>query len=409
MLSFIVMKDWAERDRSVAEIAGSVGGAMFGVPGLLSFPINPPSLGQDFLNSPVTFIIQTTGTWEQLNGVVGQVMMKAMQNPGLLNLRPDLELNKPELRITLNRDKVASVGANVAEVGRTLELMLGGRQVTRFKRDGEQYDVILQLADDNRRQPSDLTGIFVRNRNSEMIQLSNLVDMRETVTPKELNHFAKLRSATITANIAPGYSLGAALAFMEQTVKDIGAPGVSSDYGASSREFMESSSAIVFVFVLALAFIYLVLAAQFESFIDPFVILVSVPLAAFGALLALTFTGNSINIYSQIGLVTLVGLIAKNGILIVEFANQLQEQGRQKLEAVTEAAILRVRPILMTSIATVAGAVPLAFAAGAGAEARQTIGWVIVGGMSIGTFFTLLVIPVVYVLLAQKKQAHITP
>lgn len=406
MLSFIVMKDWAERDRSVAEIAQSVGGQMFGVPGLLSFPINPPSLGQDFLNSQVTFIIQTTGTWEQLNSVVGQVMMAAMQNPGLQNLRPDLELNKPELRITLNRDKVATVGANVAEVGRTLELMLGGRQVTRFKMDGEQYDVILQLDDANRRQPSDLTGIFVRNRTGEMVQLSNLVDVRETVTPKELNHFAKLRSATITANLAPGYSLGEALTFLDKTVKDIGAPGVSSDYGASSREFMESSSAIMFVFILALAFIYLVLAAQFESFIDPLVILLSVPLAMFGALLALAFTGNSINIYSQIGLVTLIGLITKNGILIVEFANQMQEKGMEKLEAVTQAAILRIRPILMTTAAMILGSVPLAIASGAGAEARQTIGWVIVGGMSIGTFFTLFVVPVVYVLLANKKTVH---
>ncbi len=406
MLSFIVMKDWAERDRSVAEIAQSVGGQMFGVPGLLSFPVNPPSLGQDFLNSPVTFIIQTTGTWEQLNGVVQQVMMRASQNPGLQNLRPDLALDKPELRITLNRDKVATVGANVAEVGRTLELMLGGRQVTRFKMDGEQYDVILQLDDANRRQPSDLTGIFVRNRTNEMVQLSNLVDVRETVTPKELNHFAKLRSATITANLSPGYSLGEALAFMGQTVEDIGAPGVTYDFGASSREFMESSSALIFVFVLALAFIYLVLAAQFESFIDPFVIMLSVPLAMFGALLALAFTGNTINIYSQIGLVTLIGLITKNGILIVEFANQLQEAGKEKLEAVIEASALRMRPILMTTFAMILGSLPLAIASGAGAEARQTIGWVIVGGMSIGTFFTLLVIPIVYVMISKKKVAH---
>jgi multidrug efflux pump len=465
MLSFVVMKDWSERERSVRDITAEVGPKMFGVPGLLAFAANPPSLGQDFLDAPVTFILQTTGSWDELNTVTQALIGKASTNPGLQSLRGDLDLNKPELRVRLNRDKVAAVGADVAEVGRTLELMLGGRQITRFKRDGEQYDVILQLEATERREPADLTGIFVRNRTGEMIQLTNLVDVAETVTPKELNHFNKLRAATITATLAPGYSLGEALTYLERSLTELNVPSVSADYGAGSREFKQSSGTIVFVFILALVFIFLVLAAQFESFIDPLIILFTVPLAAFGALVALAFTGtgaslplllggllaagllitlgrilprnierpwlyrlaqigrvvlfvlaagvimsllntNSLNIYSQIGLIALVGLIAKNGILIVEFANQLQERGADKLTAITEAATQRLRPIIMTSLATVMGAVPLALAAGAGAEARQTIGWVIVGGMSIGTLFTLFVIPVMYMALSRTRPSH---
>jgi multidrug efflux pump len=228
--------------------------------------------------------------------------------------------------------------------------------------------------------------------------------VKEAVGPRDLNHFNKLRSATLTASLGPGMSQAAALAFFENAVKETGLPGLSLDYSGSSREFRKASGEIGFVFALALVFIYLVLSAQFESFRTPFVILVSVPLAALGALLALAFTGQSLNIYSQVGLVTLVGLIAKNGILIVEFANQLREKGFSRAEAVAEAAALRLRPILMTTAATVLGAVPLALASGAGAESRQTIGWVIVGGMTIGTFFTLFVVPAVYTLVAKNRE-----
>ncbi len=406
MISFLRFKDWSERERSSQQIAASLAGPMFGIPGTMMFPVTPPSLGQNPQETPIKFIVQTTGTWGDLGHVLGKLMGKIGENPRIMNARPDLQPNKPQLDISLDRNKVADVGASIAEVGHTLETFLGGRNVTRFKKDGEQYDVIVQMEDTQRATPEALTKIFVRGAKGEMVQLSNLLSMEETVTPRELNHFNKLRAVTLTATLAPGYSMGEALNYLKQSVEDIGQPGISMDYGGQSREFMQSSSTIAFVFMLALAFIYLVLAAQFESFIDPLVILLSVPLAMFGALYALFLTGNSINIYSQIGLVTLVGLIAKNGILIVEFANQLQEQGREKLEAVVEAAGLRLRPILMTTAATVLGALPLAIAAGAGAESRSTIGWVIMGGMTIGTVFTLFVIPVVYVLIAQKKTAH---
>ena len=281
--------------------------------------------------------------------------------------------------------------------------MLGGRQVTRFKRDGKQYDVMVQLKDVDRTNPDDLREIFVRGQDGSMVALSNLVRIEETVAPKELNHFNKLRAATLTATLAPGYSMGEALAFLDAEAAKLPG-GIITDLNGQSREFRSSTSGLYVTFLLALAFIYLVLAAQFESWVDPAIIMLTVPLSMMGALLALKLTGQSMNVYSQIGLVTLVGLITKHGILIVEFANQLQEAGRSKLEAVVEAATLRLRPILMTTGAMVLGSVPLAIATGAGAESRQAIGWVIVGGLLLGTLLTLYVVPTAYMLLARTHR-----
>jgi multidrug efflux pump len=238
-----------------------------------------------------------------------------------------------------------------------------------------------------------------------MISLDNLVSVRETVAPRELNHFGQRRAVSITANLAPGYTMGEALAYMDAAASQVLKPGYAVDYNGQSREFRLASSSLAFTFGLALAFIYLVLAAQFESFRDPLIIMLTVPLSMAGALLALWLTNGTLNVYSQIGLVTLVGLITKHGILIVEFANQLQEKGMTIKEAVVEAAFLRLRPILMTTGAMVLGALPLAMASGAGAESRQQIGWVIVGGLLLGTFFTLFVVPTVYSLLAARKEA----
>jgi multidrug efflux pump len=283
--------------------------------------------------------------------------------------------------------------------------MLGGRQVTRFKKEGKQYDVVVQLEAKDRDTPTDLTAIFVRARDGRLVQLSNLVKMRETVGPKELNHFNRLRAAILSANVAPGYTLGEALEFLDGAAKEVLDSSARTELDGPSREFKESGAALLVTFVLALAFIYLVLAAQFESFVSPFVIMLTVPLAMTGALAALKLTGGTLNVYSQIGLVMLIGLITKHGILIVEFANQLRARGLQAAEAVTEAAALRLRPILMTTGAMVLGALPLALATGAGAEARQPIGWVIVGGLALGTVFTLFVIPTAYLLLAGGRRA----
>jgi multidrug efflux pump len=404
-ISFLGLADWSERERSSFDIAQELGGKMFSVPGVLAFPITPPSLGGSGITSnPVEMVLQTTRSYEELQQITDAVLAQARKNPNLINLDTDLKLNKPELKITVDRDKSADLGVPVDTIGRTLETMLGGRQVTRFKRGSEQYEVIVQVEDVERTNPRDITSIFVRGDGDTMIQLSNLVAVRESVAPRELNHFDKLRAVTISAGLAPGYSLGEALAYFQGVVRDV-APDVQIDFKGESREFYKSSSSFFFVLGLAVGFIYLMLAAQFESFVDPFTIIVTVPLAATGALLALYLTGGTLNIYSQIGLVTLVGLITKHGILIVEFANQLRDGGKETRAAVIEAATLRLRPILMTTGAMVLGAVPLALATGAGAESRWQIGWVIVGGMLLGTLLTLFVVPTVYTLLARGRRS----
>jgi multidrug efflux pump len=401
-LTFVRLKPWEERQRKQQAIAKELAPKMFGgLPGVLAFPINPPSLGQSFRNPAVQFVIQAS-SYAELQKKVDQVLAKARQYPGMANLDTDLRLNKPQLSVVLKRDKIAAVGADVQEIGQTLETLLGGRQITRFKRDGQQYDVIVQLKEQDRERPTDLTAIFVRGRDGQLVQLANLIEVRETVAPKELNHFNRQRAAVISANVTPGYTLGEALSFMDQTVTEVLGADVSTALDGQSREFRESGASLYVTFVLALLFIYLVLAAQFESFIAPLIIMLTVPLAVTGALLALFLTGGTLNVYSQIGLVMLVGLITKNGILIVEFANQLRESGLERGAAVVEAATLRLRPILMTTLATILGAIPLALAVGAGAESRQQIGWVIVGGLLLGTLLTLSVVPVAYTLLARK-------
>ena len=400
-IGFVMLDDWDDRDVGAADVQGQLMGQFMAIPGIMAFPTLPPPLGQEGFGQPVEFVVQTTGTWEELGQTMQAMLGKMAENPQLTNPDSSLKLDKPQLLIEVDREKVATVGSSVSEVGRTLETLLGGRQVTRFKKGSEQYDVIVQVADAQRRTPGDLGNIYVRGGDGQMVQLSNLVTVSEGVAAKELNHFNKLRSATISAGLAPGYSMGEALEWMEGALAEV-APDALYDLTGQSREFRESSSDFLFLLGLAVVFIFLVLAAQFESWIDPLVILLAVPLAAFGALLALWLSGHgSINIYSQIGLITLVGLIAKHGILIVEFSNQLQEAGRSKFDAVVEAASLRLRPILMTTGAMVFGALPLAIATGAGAESRNQIGLVIVGGMAIGTFFTLFVVPVIYLLIGR--------
>ena len=330
------------------------------------------------------------------------VIAEASRNPTLTNLDVDLVLDKPQVRVTLDRKRVADLGLSVDVIGRTLETLLGGRRVTRFNMNGEQYDVVVQVEPSARSTPLDMQSIYVRGQNGVMIQLSSVVQIAETVAPKELNRFNQLRSATISAVPTPGNSLGDGLAILEGIAERVLPAGVQIDYAGQSREFKQSGASTVLVFLLALGFIYLVLAAQFESFIDPFIIMVSVPLSLTGALAALYFAGGSLSVFSQIGLVTLVGLITKHGILIVEFTHQLREAGREKIEALVEASSLRLRPILMTTGAMVLGAVPLAIASGAGAESRSQIGWVIVGGMTFGTLLTLFVVPVVFSLVARE-------
>ncbi len=404
MLGFVKLHDWEKRDVPQQQVAQELSQKMFGVPGLLAFGVNPSSLGQRASSKQFNMVVQTSGDYAELQRIADALLEEAMRYPGLQAPDSDLKLNKPQLRVDVDREKTIDVGSSVDVVGRTLETMLGGRQVTRFKQGGEQYDVVVKVEDADRRNPDDLSTIYVRGGDGRMIQLSNLVRVTETVAPTELNHFNQLRAAKISANIAPGYALGDAVAHMEAAAERILPPSARIDWDGPSREFKSSSEALYVTFVLALFFIYLVLSAQFESFRDPLVIMLTVPLAMAGALAALKWSGGTLNVYSQIGLVTLIGLITKHGILIVEFANQLRDRGMDKRSAVIEAAALRLRPILMTTGAMVLGAVPLALATGAGAESRQQIGWVIVGGIALGTVLTLFVVPTAYTLLARRHR-----
>jgi multidrug efflux pump len=400
------LADWGGRKRSQQEINAEINPKLRRIPGVRASASNPGSFGARGSSSPVEFVIQTSGTYEQLQEYVELMLERIRGYPGLVDVESDLELNMPEFRIDIDRAKVADLGLDVTVIGRTLETLLGGRQVTRFEMNGEQYDVMVQMAAEDRASPQTLSTIFLRSPNGEMIQLSNIVKVREAVAPRELRRFNQLRAVTLSADLGPGYALGDALLFLEKTAREVLPETALTDVAGQSREYRAAGQSLLLVFLLALGFIYLVLAAQFESFRDPLIILVTVPLSMTGALGALWLTDGTLNVFSQIGLVTLVGLITKHGILIVDFANKLQERGKSRLDAAIDAAGLRLRPILMTTGAMVLGALPLAIATGAGAESRQQIGWVIVGGMSFGTLLTLFVVPTVYTFLGQVRKAE---
>ncbi len=394
--------DWTERTRTTPELAQLLLPQIMALPGISAFPVTPPSLGQGFRERSINYVLVSGDSYPNMARAAQAMIAEMQANPGIVQPDSDLQLNKPEIFIDVDRARAADMGVSVEAVARTVETMLGGRVVTRYKRDAEQYDVLVQTSAAGRATPEDIDRIFVRGRNETMVPLSSLVTVRESVSPRELNHFNQRRSVTLTANLAPGYSLGEALTFMDAAAARVLPQGYATELNGVSREFRASAGSLGLVFVLALLFIFLVLAAQFESFIDPFVILLAVPLSMVGALLALQISGGTLNVFSQIGLITLVGLITKHGILIVEFSNQLRRQGRDVMDAVIEAATLRLRPIMMTTGAMVLGALPLALASGAGAESRQQIGWVIVGGMSIGTLLTIFVVPTVYTLFARR-------
>lgn len=403
--TFSTLIPWGERDRKSYDIAEVISPQVFAIPGIFAFATVPPTFGSRGGTKQIEVVVRTTGTYEDLEQLGNDVAARLGPGSGIRDFDTDLRLNKPELRTTVNREKAVDIGVSVATIGRTLETLLGGRNVTRFKKAGEQYDVVVQIDESERADPRDLARLFVRGNDNAMVPLANLVQFEETVAPRELVHFNRLRAMTISANADLGLSLAEALTLIENTVRDSAQVPVQIDYKGVSREFKDASGRLALVFILAIAFIYLVLAAQFESFIDPFIILISVPLAIAGALLTLTVTNGSLNVYSQVGLITLIGLISKHGILIVEFANSRRAQGMDKMEAALESAVLRLRPILMTTAAMVLGAVPLALATGAGAESREQIGLVVVGGLLFGSFFTLFVVPVVYTLLSRERRA----
>ena len=400
---FLDLKAQADRDRSQQEIVAQMFPRLLGIPGVLAFLVNPPSLGGNFSSSQIEYVLQAD-SYEELGQAVGTMMAKAGELGYLINLDSDLRLNKPELQIEIDRERASGLGVSVTDIGTTLETYLGGRVVGNFKRGTKQYDVIAQMRPTGRATPDIIDQIYLRGVGG-LVQLANVVTVTETVAPKELNHFNRVRSATITANLAPGVGIAQALDDLDRIWKNDLPSAVKRDLGGQSREYRDSKGTLYFMFILALVFIFLVLSAQFESFVDPLTILLSVPLAIFGALLSLWIFDQTLNIFSRIGLIMLIGLVTKNSILIVEFANQLRARGMEIAEAVIEAASIRLRPILMTSFSTVFGILPIAIGFGAGAESRRPLGIVVVGGVLFSTFLTLMLVPVVYSILARFTKA----
>ncbi len=401
---FLLLQPWGERENSAEQIAQRIRAKLNdGIPGVRTF-VGTPGGWSVNSGSPVQVVLGGTEyadlvQWRDL------LMARMEENPGLSNIQSNFEERKPQIRIAVDRDRAADLGVSLQTVGRTLETVLGSRIVTTFIERDREYNVILQGRAEDRATPADLDSIYVRSdRTEELIPLSNLVRLTEIAGATNLNRFDRLRAITISAALEPGYTLGEALSFVEGVVEKEMPPSIRLNYDGQSREFKDSGGRLYFMFVMALLIVFLVMAMQFESFLHPFVIMTTVPLAVTGALLGLWFYGMSINVFSQIAAIMLVGLAAKNGILIVEFANQLRNRGVDYSEAVIEAAAIRLRPVLMTSFCTAFGALPLMIASGAGAESRQAIGVVVFYGVLISVFLTLGVVPAVYTLVARNTR-----
>ncbi len=393
---FTRLTDWSERSRGVQDVMNEVQPQFFGVPGVLAFATNPPAFGG--FGSPVQFVVQNAD-FDLLTQGMDTLLKRARQVHGLINVDTDLRVNKPELTVHFERDRAEDLGVPVRDVAATLQTMLGGRRISTFTRDNKLYDVIARLAPEDRATPSDMANLYLRGRDGALVQLDALATVNEGVGPRQLNHFNRIRSATLTASLAPGFTLGEAVDSLRRLAAEVLPRGSGTALAGESRELEESGSSLYFAFVLALVVVFMVLASQFESLIHPFTVLLAVPLAITGALLTLLIKGSTINLYSQIGMILLIGLVTKNSILLVEYANQLREAGRSTFDAVREAGRIRLRPILMTSVSTIMGAMPIAMGLGAGSISRRPLGYAIVGGILVSTILTLYVVPVAYALL----------
>lgn len=402
-IAILILNDWSER-RSAFEIMQEVRQKLADLPGVRANPVMRQGIGGR-VQKPVQFVIGG-GSYEQL-AEWRNIMLDKLQenNPGLEGIDSDYKETKPQLRVQIDYDRAADLGVTTLDIGRTLQTLLGSRKVTTFVEQGEEYDIILEAERAEFRTPKSLDNIYVRSSTTqELISLASLVSIEEFADSGSLNRYNRMRAITIEANLADGYTLGEALSHLETLARTHLPDDAMIDYKGQSRDFQTSGNAVLFVFLLGMVVVFLVLAAQFESFISPFIIMFTVPLAVAGGLWGLWLHGLSLNIYTQIGLVMLVGLSTKNGVLIVEFANQLRDKGQAFYDALFEAACLRLRPILMTAITTVVGAVPLVISSGAGSETRYVIGIVLLWGVSLATFFTLFVIPVVYQWLGKYSQ-----
>ncbi|MFC4700426.1 efflux RND transporter permease subunit [Glaciecola siphonariae] len=400
-IAIVGMADWETRERSTFDLMNEVSGKLSDIPDVRAFAIMRSAIGGRGLGRPVQFVLQGN-TYEDLVAWRDIVMEKARDNPNLLRMDSDYKETSPQLLIDIDKDRAADLGVSISEIGRTLETMLGQRRVSTFLDRGQEYDVIMEGNEADYRSPNSIDNIYVRSdRTGQLIPMDNLLNIREQATSNTLNRYNRMRAVTISANLADGYTIGEALAYLENIVATELPAEVSIDYKGESQLYQESGSSFIFIFILALAVTYLVLAAQFESWIHPLVIMFTVPLALVGAYVGLYLSDMTINIYSQIGLVMLIGLAAKNGILIVEFANQLRDAGMEFEQAIRRAAMQRLRPIVMTGFTTVFSALPLVLASGPGAESRMVIGMVIFAGVLLSAFMTLFIVPTAYAYLAR--------
>ncbi|MBQ4811997.1 efflux RND transporter permease subunit [Pseudoalteromonas luteoviolacea] len=403
-VAIVGMPNWDERKRSSWQVMAEISGKMQQVTDVRAFAIMRRGIGGGGSSRPVEFVIQGND-YQELAQWRDRIFAKARNNPGLVRLDHDFKETFPQFLISIDKLKAADMGVSTDDIGRTLETMLGQRRVTTFIDRGEEYDVVLKGTKADFTAPTDINNVFVSSRTGQLIPLDSLISIQEEATSARLNRYNRMRAITITANLAEGYTLEEALNFLNQVADEENLSDGAVDYKGESQLFYEGASAMTYVFILALVVTFLVLAAQFESFVHPFVIMLTVPLGLIGAMLGLYLTDSSLNIYSQIGIVMLIGLSAKNGILIVEFANQLRDKGLQFEEAIVEAASQRLRPIIMTSLTTVMSAIPLVLASGPGSESRMVIGIVVFAGVSLATILTLFVIPTAYSILARRTRS----
>lgn len=402
--SFVALKPWSERKRTADQIIPTLFPQMMQITGIQAFPFNQSSIPIPGGMMPINLVVQTTGSYQDLNKVMEKLVLAAQENHNLTNAKSDLNLDQVVLNVNIDRDKAGDLGVLIKDIGDAINLSLGQPTISHFSIMGRSYDIIPQLDTTFNENPGILNNLYINTPTGNSVPLSNFIKIKESSEPQSLNHFQQMRSATLSASMMPGYTLGQALDYLQKAVKKVAPPGTQISYSGLSRQYFQAGNQMLFTFVLSIIFIFLVLAAQFESFRDPFIVLFSIPLSTFGALLALLLTRNTMNIYSEIGIITLIGLISKHGILMVEFANQLRKAGENIQQAIIKAASVRLRPILMTTSAIILGAVPLAFASGAGAVSRQQIGCTIIGGMLIGTLFTLFIVPIMYTYLSSRKQ-----
>ncbi len=405
---FATLAPWEERSRSQMQVVEALRQELFQVGGILAFPMNLPALSVGMTAAPVSLVIQGPDVAE-LAHYADQIANRARAIPGLVNVRNNLVLNKPQVDVHIDRERANDLGVSARDVATTLQVLFGGLDLTSFKQSGETYDVIAQLAREGRSSRRDLFSSYVRGADGQLVPLSSVVTLGETVTPRSIPHFDRLRAATVTGHLTQGTPLGSTLEQVQRIADEVlpERAGYRTAFSGESEDYVESGSALAFAYVLAVIIIYLVLAAQFESFLHPLTILSAVALSFTGALVALRITGSTLNLFSQIGLVMLVGLITKNSILIVEFANQLRERGEDIATATFQASKARFRPILMTALSTIIGILPIALGGGAGGESRAPLGIAVVGGMLFSTILSFFVVPAMYILVERLRERFI--